>query len=485
MFEHSHSGAVTINVAKMFLQETGTYNPMYARPYKVDTSSGQLDTVMNRLNQQVGAVSGEAFAGAASNLLSPVANVNENNLAVIPNGWNDRRIRFVLEVHVTTRTGSTSIYYFQGFTSHAGVSMHGTVDPSMRFYVNSYIRVGRFQQQTPLGVQLVDVVQESAQVLNGQLLYTGGNEVHRLRPSDLFAGIQQNHLQAANYGDVIDTRTISSRGQESFGNRRTNNMPGNYLASVMNSYNHAQQLSHFGQGNDNILARAQSTELGQESMPEENAVLRTLASIQGRRTTVDFSLNDLTAMDPNTPTVTKMSSMSVAARSELHSTGQTAYWNDSTRETVFATQLGNAIPALMMEHFISKLTFSASNKMGMGQSVCQELAATSLTNADMTRYISRLMARIKNEVLFDLSFANQDPYDLVMDVDLLGQTTIDLQMYNNPFVRFSIPSFGDSLISPVYTRDFNQFTGLTNDVEHITNYLKEAVAPVQAVNMNI
>lgn len=479
-------GSHRFEVKKLLLQETGTYNQMYNRPYEVDTQGGMLENAISRLEQAKGGLSGSGLSGIGSMLLRPSASVMQGVSDVyIPNGWGERRLRFVMEVEVTSKTGSTSIFYFQGFSEYVGVSMQGSIDPRMRFYVNSFIRVGRYQVNTATGMSYRDVVHESAQVLNGQLLYYSQNEVYKLRPCDVFAGIQSNHLSTAVYGDIVDTRTTTGRGTSNFGSSRSNNLPTNYLATFMQGFKDATGLAEFGTGQGGVLSRAQCTALSSESMPEENSVLRALANIQGVHQTVEFSMADLTQLDPTTPQKTSYHAISTAAYGTLHSTGQSEYWTSSTAETRFATQLANTIPALMMESFISELDFTATNMMGMGQSICVSTYSRALTGADMSSHIDLLMRRIQNEVLYDLSYANQDMYDLTMSVNTFGETRIEISLYGKSKVVYAVPSFGDGLLAPVYTRSEKQYMQVTNDMEIVTNYIREASAPTSSINCGI
>lgn len=479
-------GSHRFQVNKLFLQETGTYNAMYNRPYEVNTQGGIMESAIGRLEQAKGELTGVGLAGIGSMLLRPTVNVVQGVSDIyIPNGWAERRLRFVLEVEVTSKTGSTSIYYFQGFSEFVGASLQGSIDPRMKLYINSFIRVGRFQVATATGMAYKDVVQESAQILNGQLLYQNSLEVRRLRPCDVFAGIQSNHLSAATYGDVIDTRVGVERGTMSFGSQRANNLPTNYLAKFMSGYSDATKLAAFGTGNGGILSRAQCSTMANESDPEENPVLRAFANIQGVPQTVDFSMSDLAQLDQDAPRRTVYNPISPSAYGALHTTGQSEHWTSTRPETQFAAQLANTIPALMMESFISELHFTASNMMGMNQSVCMETHAKALTGADMSGHIALLMRRIQYEVLFDLSYSNQDVYDLIMSVDVFGETRIEVSMYGKSHVLYAVPSFGDGLLAPIYTRGEQQYQQLTSDMEIVTNYIKEASTPSNAINNGI
>ena len=139
MFEPQASRQ-TINIAKLILSETGTFNPMYSRPYQTYIDSAMMDNITRRVDEAGDStITGNLLSGIAGTIVKPCA--TPQGQIPIPYGWSERRIRFLLEVHITTPTGSQMVYYFQGYTSHLGVGQNGSEDPTMEFIINSFIRV--------------------------------------------------------------------------------------------------------------------------------------------------------------------------------------------------------------------------------------------------------------------------------------------------------------------------------------------------------
>jgi hypothetical protein len=64
----------TIRVAKLTMQETGTYNPVHQRPYMTHVSGDTMNAIGNRL-QQVGNgnITGNLLGGIASTIMAPSA----------------------------------------------------------------------------------------------------------------------------------------------------------------------------------------------------------------------------------------------------------------------------------------------------------------------------------------------------------------------------------------------------------------------------
>lgn len=468
-----HSGRVAdVRIANFMLQETGTYNPMYNRPYQTYVDGQTMSIIADRVARSNGnEITATTMTGLASQIVRPsAAPVSAIN---IPYGWSERRIRFILEVHVTFKTGTTSIYYFQGYTSHLGVTQNGAIDPNMIFCINSFMRVNRANQLTPMGVVTQDYVQETAHVINGVVNYsTQNNMAYSMRPMDVIAGAQTAYT--SQYGEmqgtkITDTRTTLTN--EAIRSNRQNSLPSAYVANIVNRFNVACNNSNFGNGTDDILSRAIDYQV--EDPLISNPFLFAISNVKGIPNSVTFNFNDLSQIDPNTPNVTKFVSLGNTKVAALHSAGQTAYWDSISNDTTIATILSNAVPAVMMELFITKIHFRSTNHAVGGQMNTIIIDAKSMTNADLTSNFEMFKIRLQNELMFDITYSNQELYTLDMSVDLFGETIITLSYGNNPPVTFATPSFCDSLIVPVVTTDKTIFNNNVHDFEVIMNAVTE------------
>ena len=460
-----------VSIVRLLLLESGTYNPIFNRPYQSHIDQHTLNEIYNRVDQSgLGRISGSSFAGIASGILIPSA--TPHTLIPICQGWNERRIRFLMEVNVRLATGSEFTYYFQGYTSHLGVTDTGAVDPSMRFHINSMTRVNRATVQTPFGVQYRDVVTASSQVIDGQALrQLVPAPSYTLRPMDVFSGIQSNYLSAASANhmnpSVYDTRLTVNN--ESLGSSRANNISTNYLAKVVDSYNVAKTQMDFGQGERDLTAK--SYDMVRENMPNENEFLRAIANVQGVLSSSSFTHVDLCKIDPNCVNVTSYVKLGMTQRSALHQAGQTEHWNGSNRETQVATILSNAVPAIMMDALVSKLHFRSTNHDAAGVVNTVIINTMSLTNMDVTPGLEMFKRRLENEVLYDITYGNAELYTLEMNVDLFGETWISVSIGNGPVITYVTPSFCDGLLAPIITQSKDNYFGVVSDLENILNNL--------------
>ena len=471
----------TLRVADLMLQETGTYNPMFTRPYNLEMNGFAVDNIANRVAQaNTSKISGTLLSGVASEILRPTAYVDPNNSSImIPAGWNERRVRFILAIEVDYNVGGKTFYYFQGYTDYPGIT-ESNVDPNMTFIINSFVGVSRTPIMTPSGMSFKDIITESSQVLSDPSAQTSlQGSAFSMRPQDVFQGMTANYMKQG-YSYLHDDRFLDTRNvlrSDGVRSSRVNNTSSNYMAKVIDGYLHGNQLSMFGQSNGDIIDRA--TEQVFETPLSENPFIRAISDIKGIGIHNRFTYNDLMRLDPNTFNMTKLMIPKPVQRQQMHQAGQTAYWNGADEHTTAATCISHAVPALMMDMMIFKTTLFSTNHTVNTAPVTNCVFAATPGGEPTPQQVSMLCSRLETEVLRDLTFNNQIAYRLKIDADLMGETRITIALGNNPEEVFVVPSFCDSLYVPVITPNHDRFVSTVSDFETLLNNVVEAVASVQ------
>lgn len=463
-----------IQLVSLRLQETGTYNPQYSRPYSIDTSAEMYNT-LNNLASRVGdithsnpmaKVEAGLISGLCGHLVVPQA-AYEKEVNIV-NGWNEKRLRFVLEVHVPSAVG-LSIYFFQGYTEYVGISMEGSIDPEMVFYINSYVQVNRAQDFSGLhSGGFRDVVVESAQVINGRFYSdNASSSVYGLRPSDIFTGIQSSYFSTSfeqyNNAGIKDDR--EDKSTEIMRSRRSNGIPSNFLSKVIESYRTASGLADYGPGQDDIYARA--TTSCYEANPYENPFIRAITDTRGMKGMTYFTMNDLAKIDPTINQRTQYQQMLATVR--MHQVGDTDNnWGRPTLVTQFATILTHAIAGLMTDHLLVAVGFHITNMTIGGQYDIRFFPdSQAMTTADMRPYYANFARRLEMEIMPDVTLNNTIPVDIVVYADLNSETRIEFSMEGGPHEVYVTPSFCDSLMPPIITTNQDNYHGLVTGVEEI------------------
>lgn len=462
-------------IRSLKLTETGTYTQQFNRPYDTFIDQGSLDSLTRRVSENpTGNTRASTIAGTVGNILMPSA--SPLGAIHIPNGWSDKRLRFILEVEVETMMGTRHIDYFQGYTSYLGIgdAMNNFIDPTMEFFINSHTRVNQVNEQTPMGMAVREIVSESNHVINGTIVAQseGMDQSRLIRPQDIFSSIQEfsindTNLGYGNFDRVTDTRTrVSGKSNIS---QRSHSIPTTYLATVVDSYNQGLSTAEFGVGAADIYGR--SKESYNELYVTDIPFIRQLSNIKGLSGVTSFSLNDLAQIDPNVPNVTHATRQSAVSRTTLPDHTQGQYWNGSDTETIMATALSTAVPAIASELLFSKIAFSVTNHTVGGQVHMEIFPENTLamTSADVRSHYTRFQNKVERELLYDLSYQNQITYSIYMDTTWAGDTFISISINGGPSIDFVSPSFGDSLIIPTYTSSEMHHQKIVGDLEQLMN----------------
>ncbi len=473
----------TIRIVKLTLQETGTYNPIFDRPFQSNIDGMILDQLNERLYNNTSNSVGEGImSGFANVAIAPSA--TPGKLIDIPNGWNESRIRFVLTLeHTNPNGGTSSLYYYQGFTDYNGITMSGVVDPQMTFYINSFVRVSRVPHHGDAGIEWVDSVVESAQILNDALVmdkYDQGyyDPIYTARPADVFSAIQSSHIEAGYNINTIDGEVPFNDGRTMFNdamtNNRVSNNPSSYLSNLLNSYKLGLNVAEYGQDGVEILDRSSEISVVNESSLVTNPLFRTLSGIQGHGNGISFKFGDLEAIDPNIVAVTD-SLITMGNTSLLHHTGDTAYWNTATHDAQIATILANAVPGVMLECFIGNATFRATNLTSDMHIEVQIIDITGITLGLSQNMINRFVDMLTIKVLSNLSNGGQEGYAITVSASIYGDTTVSLQLDGQPTVVYTLPTFCDSMITPILNTDKPTHYNLVNEVESLLQSTKDSL----------
>ena len=230
----------TIRIVSLHMQESGTYNAMYERPMVTDVKDMQYLYDFNRRieQDQVKRITPGLTSGLASRIVSPSA-IPGAQINVI-NGWDMRRIRFILHV-IVQHNGVSALsdheYYFQGFTDHGDVGFGGAIDPRMLMVINSYVRVAKENVYGPSGYFTRRVIKDSGQIINGQIIYNSmGQSSYGLRPKDTFMGLQSMDVFNAQTDGLPSFDNRFRFGNKSAINNKYHTTPASYLAAVTDSY---------------------------------------------------------------------------------------------------------------------------------------------------------------------------------------------------------------------------------------------------------
>ena len=475
--------AKTLRVVNLIMQETGTYNQQFSRPYSTSFDGNTLNSVTERvIDRGNGRIDNAALAGITGTFLTPSS--APDAMIGIANGWNEKRVRFLMEIDCQYQVGGSASSYIQGYTNFPGIGANHSVAPDMEFYINSIITTKKTPVLTPYGVQTFESVTDNSHVLcnnNWSTMNQPGMQ-RMMRPQDVFCHMQASHIPGiydTDISSVYDGRTVLRT--EAAMSDRVNGLSASYAAKIIDGYVVGNALTSFGQSEANIINRSRSEV--SETQASLDPFMSALSNITSSGITNKFRYSDLMKLDPNVDAVSNYVIAGNTQRVMVHQAGQTAGWHGSDRMTLAATILSQSVPAIMMELMINRIIFKSTNYDITGQMQTRIIDGKGFSNMDLTQHMDLFSRRLEKEILQDLTFNNQVSYAIEMRVDLLGETWINISIDGQPAIDYVTPSFCDNLFVPVVTTNVNVVQNLTHDFEALVLNVKEAMGSSQSISI--
>lgn len=469
----------SIQVAKLVVQATGTYNQQFRRPYQSIFDRDVVNSVANKLEQHRKLVASDFIAGSDGQSFIQQTAAPESRIE-IANGFSTPRLRFMLQLVARDRMGTETSYFFTGYTEYGDLSLQShMIDPQMRFFINSRTETRQMRRTTAIGTYVQNQVMNSDNVLI-QRNYTaneglfGSDKIYAMTPDKIFANLENEGLRmGANPGDMFFDTRLNLSGKPEFAKRRNSIAPA-YAADLLNTYAQVS-ASEAGQDVNSTLITCQNHIRAEETSvdPFFQFLMRRRQSEYGSFTVAydnSFSLGDLDALDPNTRNVLQV----IPFVEGQHAAGLTAAWDASDRVTLMASTLAQALPGYMTQYFFGFVHLVSTNHT-IGAQIQTNVVDVNGFNAshDMRGEVQAFIHQIENELLRPLTFNNQLSFSLEMRVDTMGETWIQIQLDVEPAVMYVAPTFCDALAMPVVTLDQNKLQGITDDVSKFTEVFHE------------
>lgn len=484
-----------VKIVRILFTPTGSHNTQFQRPYHLNASNldGSMLDSIRHATQEGQQITPGALAPFAGSILRPAADICwDSNIA---NGWDTPRLRFMMEVEIQNQTGVTR-QYLSGYSDYQGFHRRGVndvvFDPNMQLMVNRVLSLNIGHQG---GIRLAG----SDRLLSGDYQpsfgMTGNEQVAvSLRPEDVFSLMQTGG--AGNYSEpVIDGRTVFAGHTPKF-STIANDLPNQYLSRVLKGASPTHNMSAldsmvtpYGESLDRAIGHYA------EQSVSQNRILHQIIQNGGFQEGASFSYSCLMDIGSNhgnlDDRVELVDSSGVKGyEMPLHQAGTTQNWNTATTEGIIAQVISSQVPALMSDHFITKIAFSATNRTFNRDFVVDLQGAPSswLPNPDMLKHaISSFIHRLTHEILVGLSINNAVDFNIRVIIDMYGETHVFASIMGGPEQHFCAPSFADSLTTPLLSQNVNYAMNYVSDMESFANQTVTTTtnnSPIQLGTMN-
>lgn len=475
-------------VRRLMLIRTGRFHDQVQRPYQIHTDPS-LQHQLVETTHHGAKLEVSNLAGIAGQIMRPTA-VGIGGIA-IPGGWAEPRMRFLLEVEHPDMQGNNTIQYISGYTDYVGMGQMDTMgqaalDPNMKFFINTSINTRNVVTANPYGVTQSLRTNMANHVINAASptgLDTFQQAMQTQRPEDVVGTITTNHDEYADFSLNLGSSFGNAGGVNASHLKLSNRSHGSaprYMSRLFKGYQAGMQMSSSGADmmelNNNVIENIRD-ELPSSDRFIGNLVRHGMSLAENTW----FSLRELYDLCPDAVHTTKI----VEERQVQHVPdyrNMSGGLADVTQETIIATMLSNALPALMTDSLMTEVAFVVNNRNLDGSSSFVPLGANSFTGGaqqqiNLRQHMNQFEARFMNEVWRDLTRHGVLDLELRVQFSLLGTSTVTVQFQANPAETFHLPTFSDALFTPVLAAGYQQVKHMAQEVDTLNNILQTDLSP--------
>lgn len=490
-----------ILVRKLVMAETDSYNDMAIRPFVANMTGEKVD-LLREASRDFTLTETQNLSSIAGQILQPT--FQTRGTAFVDNGWDTRRIRFLMEVEYEN-AGVRRLILVTGWTDKADLSVNGLVDEETQFFVNSVVTLRSIPRADGFGgtqfttriSNVSQLLRENAKPGSWSSDYNHSTEgALALRPDDIFAQcstqdlVQElndtfwNNPESPAVTDYNDIRSAFNRLSPVKLTRRRDSTASSYLANTFKAMRTALHSDEYSTA-ENVYDKAINS--SSDNLLSDNPFLKILNRETSFLNTSAFKLRELFDIAPSARRLVKETPVIRRSNLNLIGTGRgnTTSWSEATRETMVATIIINALPAIAMDSMVSKAIISATNDTMTGE-IQVEIMNTAdnpprlfINDANARQCIIRFMDLTRQVVMRDCIQSLQAIIAVTVRLDMQGDTLISVSVDGGPRTDYLAATFMDGLFSTQLTTrrsDLDTMAQSFHDVfeNHFdTSFLKE------------
>ena len=448
---------------------------MYQRSFSVGMKPGDITNIEEFMRGQgVGANAqlsmpavARSLGGIVSLSATPTGTVN------IPHGWGTERLLFMLAVDEVLDAATSYTHYIQGYNEYNDATMSGKLDPRAHYYINSITTVVRSvgidNSVTSRVLHTFNVVTTSSGGF-GYEVDRGPNEnAGLIRPSDVVAGMHYNAMYGDYGGSVMQVKTASLNNGSDV-SKRSNNDPLRYFTDTTNAIISGKSMAIGAPSPADILNNANG--LIDDIAINENGFIAAISSVTGVLEPNAFTLDQLAMIDPSVSSKLLLVNSGSLLQDPVMSTNIldtdiTESLLNFTVESSVAQLFVNALSAAMSDNLLTVLSGTFTNITSQPVTTIANINSF-LEGVDITPYGNNIVNYINAVINPQITNNNLWVTNIVFECDLLGATTVNVSIDNGPGVTYRLPTYADSLYTPVLT-DRQTKEAVVSDFETITD----------------
>lgn len=468
--------SVKIVVTRLVFKEESNYGDMYRRPFKVGAVNGVAETIANIVSRTT-KPHPVLYAKVGHELLVPS---DRGQRAEIVNGWDARRLRFMMYVEAT-RQNSTQFFTFTGFTDRDGTaplmrnglliagSSEITMDDDMILYVTNVFQTRSRPRNMAGGYE--SGYSNPGWVHRSQLLsgdHTDSfdrNNFYSMLPHQIAAAIDgdtwasnPDPSASRREADHYDDRRYNITSRPVLGDRTLSN-PARYVSDLVSTLGilASDRDSEDGQ----IYSQAWAKGAQDSASVRNNPFLAAIGRVAGGSpfSGGSFTYADLLEVDPGVDEIFEkvqcdtIRDPSRAMASDYLNGSNTEGWGPSGIEQIAATSILSGVTGIMMEFGADYMVFKADNCSPGGEMLVHPIRCLGMGGPLPKDFVFQLCGRLEQEVFVPVTHGNEVPFEGDFEIEINGKSTLDFSFDDRNKTPFVSANFADSLFSPFVTNN--------------------------------
>lgn len=478
-------GIKEVRIAKLVVQQTGTYGQQYRRSYGINLTGA----LQNQLEEAVVSMTKLAPATMVTSTDQLIVPTADPEAAIdIVNGWEVPRLRFFMRIEATDQMGGKTSTIVTGYTEYAELSFGNHFDPRMQFFINNVTQTRLTTYNAGLGTVGRYNVAFSHQLVSDSMHAERGylsnpKKNYAMTPTSMFSNMSNLDLiGAAQFSEeagsmLMDTTSVVD-GKAKHVNR-THGLGTQYMADMLNTYlgTKATMGESGSYSTDDFYNTCRNTARAMDGGKEIF-----LDFIAGRHASIgwggmgatSFNFNDLLVFDPGVTNVCEV----IPISSGQHTHGQSDSWGSSGPEAVFASTLANGVSSLMSQFAFMSISFRSTNYASIQREHLTIFQGVNGLNNSLNQAneLAAFRYRLETEVLNPLSYNNQMGYEVEVTADINGEIWMEITLDGYGRFMFVLPAFCDGMMTPMVTMNRGAFDKMTMSLAQLGEGLSEVKA---------
>lgn len=450
----------------------------YRRPFELSSNADMQDALENALEETgVSTLRPSAMVDVVSRGLRFTADRPEKSDIV--GGWGRHRYRFIAELEVDrpSRRGVPGYrVVVVGYTESSDHSLDGdSIPEDMRMYINGVIGIRDMIIMDRGHETIKSDIQQPYQILRGISGRNSSRSDFLARPADVFNTITVRQRYAGEDGKDLRVRFTGPKTSSRYNNTRAG-----YLSRLIDG-DHEGRLEEAVHQNNQFRNTRDTVAADRLRDPKltSNQFIETLSSFQPDiNDDVSFLYEDLVRFSPRDSIESLDDATTILNFADNDFDYDSVSWKGSDGATMAAVTITRELPAFMIDRALSSIVFIVDNEeLDSGEAQFDVIDWSSFVEgiANSEDAAEGLVRNFIRNVIDPLTRNNRILFYARIEFTSEGMILSEIEWDGGRSERFNFPAFGDSLVPPTYTSNYDNLRDLT---DRYIDLRKKVIDPV-------